>query len=107
MHVVEMVEDLQEELQPPPRQRQPLPLQLLIVSLVGSAMVIVMQKTMWPDVNLMVVIAVSLMLTTGGTITAKELTHVSAKLKLQLHLPPPPRLQPNLLSVLIFGKMMD
>ena len=33
--------------------------------------------------------------------------HVSAKLKL-LPLPPPrPRLQPNLLSVLIFGKMMD
>merc|ERR1712029_1257557 len=46
-------------------------------------------------------------LTTGGTITAKEQMHVSAKLKLQLHLPPPPRLQPNLLSVLIYGKMMD
>merc|ERR1711953_1426961 len=107
MPVVEMVEELQEELQPPPRQRQPLPLQLLIVSPVGLVMVIVMQKTMWPDVNLMVVIAVNLMLTTGGTITAKELMHVSAKLKL-LPLPPPrPRLQPNLLSVLIFGKMMD
>merc|ERR1712141_826187 len=77
------------------------------VSPVGLVMVIVMQKTMWPDVNLMVVIAVNLMLTTGGTITAKELMHVSAKLKL-LPLPPPrPRLQPNLLSVLIFGKMMD
>merc|ERR1712062_718399 len=63
--------------------------------------VIVMQKTMWPDVNLMVVIAVNLMLTTGGTITAKELMRVSAKLKLL------PLLPPNLLSVLIFGKMMD
>ena len=73
MPAVEMVEELQEELQPPPRQRQPLPLQLLIVSPVGLVMVIVMQKTMWPDVNLMVVIAVNLMLTTGGTITAKEL----------------------------------
>ena len=73
MPAVEMVEELQEELQPPPRQQQPLPLQLLIVSPVGLVMVIVMQKTMWPDVNLMVVIAVNLMLTTGGTITAKEL----------------------------------
>ena len=73
MPAVEMVEELQEELQPPPRQRQPLPLQLQIVSPVGLVMVIVMQKTMWPDVNLMVVIAVNLMLTTGGTITAKEL----------------------------------
>merc|ERR1712141_223887 len=32
---------------------------------------------------------------------------VSAKLKLLPIPPPPPRLQPNLLSVLIFGKMMD
>merc|ERR1719323_2748465 len=74
----------------------------------GKMMDIVIPETIFRNVNLMVAIAVNLMLTTGGTITAKELTHVSAKLKLQLHLPPPrPRLQPNLLSVLIFGKMMD
>merc|ERR1719323_1756604 len=74
----------------------------------GKMMDIVIPETIFRNVNLMVAIAVNLMLTTGGTITAKELMHVSAKLKLQLHLPPPrPRLQPNLLSVLIFGKMMD
>ena len=75
MHVVEELRllQLQQPQQLLPQQLQQLPLQLQVAFKSGLVMVIVMQKTIRLDVNLIKVIAALLMLTPIGTIIAKKL----------------------------------